>query len=45
MDPVDRLDRFDPALEHREQCAIVALVRRELARDQRGPPPTRASRS
>ena len=32
--PVDRLHRFDPAFEHGEQRAILALVRRVLARHQ-----------
>ena len=41
LDPVDELDRLDPALEHGEQRALVALVRRVLARheaDVRGQP-------
>ena len=34
LDPVDELDRLDAALEHREQRALVALVRGVLARRQ-----------
>ena len=34
LDPVDELDRLDPALEHGEQRALAALVRRVLARDE-----------
>ncbi len=32
LDPVDELDRLDPALEHREERPLVALVGRVLAR-------------
>ncbi len=35
LDPVDELDRLDAALEHGEERALAALVRRVLAR-QRG---------
>ena len=41
LDPVDELDRLDPALQHGEQRALGALVRRVLARhegDVRGQP-------
>ena len=31
VDPVDELDRLDATLEHGEECAFAALVRRELA--------------
>ena len=34
LDPVDELDRFDAALEHGEERALAALVRRVLARHQ-----------
>ena len=34
LDPVDELDRLDAALEHGEERALVALVRRVLARDE-----------
>ena len=33
-DPVGVLDRLDPALEHREEGALAALVGRVLARDE-----------
>ena len=32
LDPVDELDRLDPALEHGEERPLVALVRGVLAR-------------
>ena len=34
-DPVDELDRLDPAVKHGEERTFVALGRRELARRQR----------
>ena len=35
LDPVDELDRFDATLEHGEERALGALVRRVLARHER----------
>ena len=34
LDPVDELDRLDAALEHGEERALAALVRRVLARHE-----------
>jgi hypothetical protein len=34
FDPVDELDRLDASLEHGEQRALFALMRRELTRHQ-----------